>query len=102
MTQPPITIYERYKRSADVLDYVINWSAGADDGGPWLETGDTIQSSSWSVPVGITKNSDSSTTTTTTVWLSGGTAGQSYDCTNTIVTAGGRTKTVILRIVVQA
>jgi hypothetical protein len=67
-----------------VKDYGFDWSG-------WLGT-DTIQTSTWIVPTGITKNSDSKTNTMTTIWLSGGTAGQSYDLTNRIVTAGGRTE----------
>jgi hypothetical protein len=67
-----------------VLDYTIDWST-------WLE-GDTISTSDWTVPTGLTEASDSNTTTTATVWLSGGTAGQEYTVTNRIVTAGGRTE----------
>jgi hypothetical protein len=78
---------------ADVVekdpDAVLDWER---DWGPWLaDLGDTIQSSTWIVPAGITKTSESNTTTTATVWLSGGTAGLRYTVTNRIVTAGGRT-----------
>jgi hypothetical protein len=76
-----------------VLDYQIDWSA-------WLAT-DTITSSAWTMPAGITKASDTKTTTTTTIWLSGGTAGQQYQIVNTIVTAGGRTEERTLTIVVE-
>jgi hypothetical protein len=64
------------------LDYRIDWSA-------WLET-DTIVTSTWAVPDGLTKVSDSHTTTTSTVWLSGGTLEASYTVVNHIVTAAGR------------
>jgi hypothetical protein len=67
----------------EVLDYELDWSAR-------LGT-DTISSSTWTVPTGITKNSDSHTTTTTTVWLQGGTVAASYTFNNRIITAGGRT-----------
>lgn len=67
----------------EVLDYEMDWSARI--------LTDTISTSTWIVPTGITKNSDSNTTTTTTIWLSGGTAGNTYEFTNRIVTAGGRT-----------
>ena len=67
-----------------VLDYQINWAT-------WLST-DTISSSTWTVPTGITKASDTRTTTTTTIWLSGGTADTDYRLVNKIVTAGGRTE----------
>ena len=65
------------------LDFTIDWSEWLDD--------DTISSSDWTVPDGITEASATNDTTTATVWLSGGTAGTRYTVTNTIVTAGGRT-----------
>lgn len=64
------------------LDYVVDWSA-------WLD-GDTISSSSWIVPDGITLESDVHTNTTSTVWLSGGTPGDTHHVVNRIATAGGR------------
>ncbi len=67
-----------------VLDYSVDWSR-------WLD-GDTIATSVWTVPSGLTKVSDTSTTTKTTAWLSGGTADQSYTVTNRITTTGGRTE----------
>jgi hypothetical protein len=67
----------------EVLDYDLDWYARLD--------GDTISTSTWTVPGGITKNSDSHGTTATKIWLSSGTTGSSYDITNRIVTAGGRT-----------
>lgn len=66
-----------------VEDYVFNWLAELDD--------DTIATSVWVVPVGITKDSDSNDDSTTTVWLSGGSAGAYYQVTNRITTVGGRT-----------
>ena len=66
------------------LDYQINWSL-------WLGT-DTIVTSTWVVPTGITRVSDSNGTTTTTIWLSGGTVSHDYELTNRIVTAAGRTE----------
>ena len=79
------------KDPSAVLDYSFDWSA-------WLGT-DTIDSSSWSVPTGITKTSDSHTFITTTVWLSAGTVGTNYEVVNTIITAGGRTdqRTITIR-----
>lgn len=65
-----------------LLDYEIDWAT-------WLN-GDQITVSSWAVPAGITSPTDTNTTTTTTIWLSGGTAGQWYDCVNHITTAAGR------------
>lgn len=65
-----------------VLDYVIDWSA-------WLDT-DTISTSVWTVPDGITKDSDTETATASTIWLSSGTVDTDYDGVNHIVTAAGR------------
>jgi hypothetical protein len=67
-----------------VLDYAIDWTR-------WL-AGDTIATSEWLLPVGLTKMADTKTASSSTVWLSGGTAGQSYIVTNRITTAGGRTE----------
>lgn len=77
----------------DVLDYHIDWAA-------WLN-GDTIATSSWLVPAGITKDSDSNTDETATIWLSGGTASTIYQVTNRIVTAAGRTKDQSIWIAIQ-
>jgi hypothetical protein len=66
-----------------VLDYQVDWS-------PWLGV-DTIATSAWTLPVGITQQSASNTTTTATIWLSGGTVATKYPITNRITTAGGRT-----------
>jgi hypothetical protein len=68
----------------DILDYTINWAT-------WLGS-DTIASSIWSVPTGLTQVTASNSTTAATIWLSGGAAGSTYIVTNQIVTAAGRTK----------
>lgn len=75
------------------LDYTIDWE---DELGS-----DTIATSTWSVPAGITQESETETTTTTTIWVSGGTLGQRYNLVNSIVTAAGREdqRTVQLLIV---
>ena len=67
-----------------VLDYTVDWTR-------WL-AGDQIATSDWLVPTGLAKMADSKTGSTATVWLSGGTAGQSYTVTNRITTAAGRTE----------
>lgn len=66
-----------------VLDFTFDYSA-------WLDS-DTISTSDFTVPSGLTKDSDSNTTTTTTIFLSAGTAFARYEIHNRIVTAGGRT-----------
>lgn len=65
-----------------LLPYVVDWSL-------WLVTGDTIATSTWIVPSGLTVVLTTHTSTSATVWLSGGTAGLTYACINQIVTAGG-------------
>lgn len=82
MADNPIRTFE--KDPDAVLDYVIDW------GDEWLETGDEIKTSTWTVPAGITKDSTSNTPTTTTIWLSGGTDGETYDLVNHIITDDGR------------
>jgi hypothetical protein len=76
----------------ETLDYTVDW---ADALG-----GDTIASSTWTVPTGITRGTDSNTATTATIWISGGSADQNYSLLNRITTAGGRTReqTCTLRV----
>jgi uncharacterized RDD family membrane protein YckC len=77
----------------DILDYQIDWSA-------WLGV-DTIVTSTWFVPAGITKNSDSKTTGVTLIWLSGGTSGTTYTLPNRITTGAGRTVNLSIYITVR-
>ena len=80
-----------FKDPDAIVDYGIAWAA-------WLVL-DTIATSTWTVPTGITKVSDTFTTTQPTIWLSGGTIGVEYILDDKIVTAGGRTK--VFRIYVR-
>ena len=75
-----------------VLDYQVNWAT-------WLGD-DTISTSDWIVPTGLTEDSASNTTTAATIWLSGGTVNTDYAVVNRIVTAGGRTddRTIVIRV----
>ena len=67
-----------------VLDYSIEWSK-------WL-AGDQIQTSTRTAgDPDLQAANETNTATRTTVWLSGGTAGQSYTVTNHITTVGGCT-----------
>jgi hypothetical protein len=81
------------KDPSAVKDYSIDWSA-------WL-AGDTISTSTWTVPAGITKDSDTKTNTFTTIWLSGGALFSRYRLTNRIVTTGGRTEDRSIEIIVR-
>jgi hypothetical protein len=81
-----------FKGALEVLDYVHDIS---------LESGtDTIDTSTWVLDSGITKDSSSKTDTASTIWISGGASGQTYSVASTIVTAAGRThhKAFYLRI----
>jgi hypothetical protein len=82
--------YWPLKDPDDILDYSIDWSN-------WLET-DTILTSTWILPTGISKINDSHSSTITIIWLSGGTAGETYEILNRITTAGGRTKDKTIRL----
>jgi len=90
-----MTIYSKdfTKDPNAIKDYTLDWSEWLDD--------DTISTSSWSVPTGITKVTDSTTSTTTIIWLSSGTQGSDYELFNTITTAGGRTERALLKIQIR-
>jgi hypothetical protein len=75
--------WECSKDPDEVLDYQIEWA-------DWLD-GDTISTSTWTVPAGITKSNEAKSDTAAQVWLSGGTAGETYAVHNRITTAFGRT-----------
>ena len=90
MTDTPIFI----KDPNAILSYTIDWGTN------YLGS-DTIATSTWTVPTGITQTSASNDTTNAVIWLSGGTAGQQYEVTNRIVTAGGLTDERTLTIIVK-
>ena len=69
-----------------VLDYTIDWTN-------WLDTFETITTSSWTTDAGLTIVSSSKTTNKSTVYLSGGTGGENYLVSNTIVTSSTPTRT---------
>lgn len=77
------------------LDYRADWAA---DG--WLAEGEEITSSTWIVPDGIVMDDDDHDATTATVWLTGGTAGQTYQITNRIQTNQDRIDDRSLKIAV--
>jgi len=69
---------------SSVLDYGFFW----DD---WLGAGETLVTSTWIVPAGITKVTDTFLPSgKTTIWLSTATLGIDYTVTNHIKTSGGR------------
>lgn len=79
-----------------VLDFGFDWE-------PWLD-GDTLATSTWVVPSGITE--DNSTFTVVgiaAIWLSGGTLYEVYRIVNRITTAAGRTndRTLVIKMVAK-
>jgi hypothetical protein len=79
----------------EVLDYLIDWAAR-------MAEGDTIVTSTWIVPSGIIKDSDSFGDDTTTAWFSGGTIGTKYSITNRVVTAEARTMDQTVTLTIKA
>lgn len=57
-----------------VLDFYVDW-------GNWLDTDNSeeIDTITWTVPSGLTKDSQSNTTTVAAIWLSGGTDEEDYE-----------------------
>lgn len=78
------------------LPYTLDWAQ-------WLSQlagAVTITSSTWTVQVGITKDSDTNTSLTTTVRLSGGTIGVDYEVTNHVVLSDGSEdeRTILIQV----
>ena len=74
------------------LDYRINWSL-------WL-AGDTISSSEWILPAGLSLVAQTFENTYTTAWISSGELGEKYSVVNRITTASGRIedRSIVIRI----
>mgnify|MGYP001105171166 CR=1 FL=1 len=83
-----------YKDPDAVLDYKFDFTTNC------LATSETISSHTVTVDTGITKDSDSESSGVVTVWLSGGTAGNSYDVACKIVTNASRTdeRTITIKV----
>lgn len=62
-----------------VLDYTVDWS-------DWMVSPEVIASITWVLSAGITSVFESNTSSAATVWLSGGTAGRSYEVTCHVTT----------------
>ncbi len=61
------------------LDYTLDWS-------DWLAGDETIVESTWTLS-GVTSVNESRTTTTTTIFVRGGTVGETASLTNRITTS---------------
>lgn len=70
------------KDPAEVELFVFDWTDAL--------AGDTIATSDWTVPAGITEDATADDDTTTRITLSGGTDGLAYEVSCSITTAGGR------------
>ena len=102
-----------FKGPSEILDYDIDWTwrlfsaselaQAQQDAGERVTIipADTIETSQFTLPAGITATQSANTTTATKVWLSGGVVGQVYLVQNEIVTAGGRTMDQTVRIKIK-
>lgn len=81
------------KDPSAVLDYSLDWSS-------WLASGESLTCSYWTADSGITATTTTTTTSISTVWLSGGTAGTSYNLKNTIGTSNSRIdeRTIVIKV----
>ena len=79
-----------HKDPDEVLDYRGDWVGTTYKPGPLFGSGDTISNSLWVVPAGLSKESDTHDGGSVTIWLSGGTDGETYELLNRITTAEGR------------
>lgn len=78
-----------------ILDFSEDWGA-------WLAPiADTIETSTWIIPAGITNAGESNTATIATIWLSGGTLATTYTLVNRIHTVGGRTEDHTIYITIK-
>lgn len=82
---------QRIKDPESIEWFGIDWAR-------WLES-DTIASSSWMVPSGLTLTAQENTTTVAKVKLGGGIVGTTYQVVNHIVTVGGEENDCSLYIV---
>lgn len=62
---------------------------------------DTLSTSTWTVPTGLTNDDESNTTTLANIRVSGGTTGQTYEVANLLVTTTGEQKRVVIEVVVE-
>jgi len=78
------------------LDYSIDWTKG-------LDGTESIISSTWTVPTGLTSTSEAFTNDRTAIYLSGGTVGVTYTVLNEVTTdsATPRTDSRIIMFFIQ-
>ncbi len=81
----PNNASDRIKDPDDITYHSWDWTTFLD--------GETISASVFTAQTGLTKDSESTAGAISTVWLSGGTQGESYKVSNQITTSSGRKKT---------
>ena len=67
------------------LDYGFDFAALG-----WLSSGETITAVTWTVPAGLTEGTKENDGEIIKVWLSGGTAGSTYEVEVKVTTSDGR------------
>jgi hypothetical protein len=83
------------KAPGEVLDYAIDWTDK-------LVPGDTIKTSTWVVPHGLTKVKDSVSGDVCTIWLSGGKMNNRFTIINRVETVVGRQPEQYVRLIIGA
>ena len=86
--------YPFVKNPLTTLDYVYDFSVQ-------METGETISTSTLTVPAGLTEINTITGSQAVAVWLEGGTEGERYDVICTIVSDQGRTYSETLEIIMH-
>ena len=81
------------KDSESVLDFSIDLTA-------LLQETETIQTSNWSVPSGLTEITNTHNDEITTIWLSGGTLNNTYEVKNTVTTNSTPQRTFVNRLLI--
>jgi hypothetical protein len=81
------------------LDYGIDWTDKLIDTDQGIN--DTISTSTWEVPSGITSFQETNDNYNTVIWLEGGTTGETYFITNHVVTTDGRIMEQTVRITIK-
>jgi hypothetical protein len=87
----PDGLYEIVHAPGAILDYAFNWAE-------WLQQGETILTSAWSITPSLTLNNEQNQSGVTSVFVNGGVVNKIYYLTNTITTSVGRTdsRTIVL------
>lgn len=83
-----------FGKDPDVVTYfTVDWEED-------VRLGEVLVGATWIVPAGITKIGEGLSGTVSTVWLSGGTDGQNYNCVCRATYDNGRTEdwTLVIRV----